>query len=148
MNSKKEKKSKSVLNFIGERLRDACCYFTAFMVLPIVFVTEYASEMYIYVMLAFAIALSFIGLVMRIKNMSYLIKLTLHMVLTYGVFTLVFLLVNSIAPNGSVYTPTTYAFLAMAIAVLYVIFGIIGFFIQRGRKKEQSAEKYENQFKN
>ncbi len=147
MNTTNDKRTSGFLRFIGERLKETCCYFTAFMILPIIFMTEYASQMYIYVMFAFAFALSFIGLVMRIKKMSYLIKLTMHMILTYGVFTLIFLLVNYAAPNGSVYTPTTYAFLAMAIAVLYVVFGIAGFFIQHGKKKEQEEESYQTQFK-
>ncbi len=147
MSNKNTQKKRDIVKFIGGRLRTACCYFTAFMVLPILFVTEGASEMYIYAMFAMSLALSFIGLVMNIKNVSYLIKLTIHIVLTYIAFTAMFAMVNWRSPNGSIFTPTTYAFLAMAIAVLYVIFGIVGYFIGRGKKKEQEEENYEKQFK-
>ncbi len=147
MKNENTQKKHTAVHLIADRLKTACCYFAAFMILPLIFAMDYATPMYIYTMFAFSVALSFIGLVMNIKNVSYLIRLTIHIALTYVVFTLIFLLVNWRSPNGSVFTPTTYAFLAMAIAVLYVIFGTAGYFIKLGRRKEQKEENYDSQFK-
>ncbi len=152
MKNKKTSQTGETLDFIIKRLNEMCVYFCAFMTIPVLFFDNGVSKLYIYLVLFASVALSFIGLVMKIKNMSYAIKLTLHMILTYAAFTVVFLTVSGRNPNDSldnvtVIGPKTYAILAMLIAVLYAIFGTAGYFIQRGRTKKQSADNYKKQFK-
>lgn len=149
MKTQNNNKKMNGVKLVGERLRLACCFFTVAMLLSFVFNKKNngASNLYIYSSLAFSVCLAFIQLVMKIKNVSYIIRLFLHMVLTYIVFTVIFFVVNSRGPAGqAVFTPTTYAVLAITIAVIYGLLGSIGFAYSRRVKRQADEDKYKNQF--
>ncbi len=149
MKNQKDGKKFNTALFLWGRIKLACCCFTVAMSISFLFRSETngASYLYIYSSLAFSLCLSFIQLVMRIKNVSYIIKLVLHMLLTFIVFTVIFFIVNSRGPNGqAVFTPTTYAMLSMLIAVVYAVLGTVGYVYSRRIKCEKDEKNYKNQF--
>lgn len=149
MKNQNDGKKFNIALFLWDRIKPACCYFTVAMCISFLFRSETngASYLYIYSCMAFSLCLSFIQLVMRIKNVSYIIKLVLHMLLTFIVFTVIFFIVNSRGPNGQpVFTTTTYAMLSMLIAVVYAVLGTIGYVYSRRVKREKDEKNYKNQF--